>query len=164
MKLSEEEAESQKLEIRTALQTQRQRLEAKLNVIVQQDKGCAKAIKQTETVKRDVQRFADGLIKFIQMNVLNIITMVENQTKETLESLTTKRSEIQHQLNVIGPSLDEADKLLKGSTCAEVVQLKKSLQTIFHGVGETEPIVHDLAASSLQPFFRRYAKMSTVKK
>lgn len=63
------------------------------------------------------------MIKLIQTNVQNIITMVENQTKETLESLTTKRSEIQHQLNVIKPSLDEADKLLKGSTRAEVVQL-----------------------------------------
>ena len=63
------------------------------------------------------------MITLIQTNVQNIITMIENQTKETLESLTTKRSEIQHQLNVIEPSLDEADKLLKGSTCAEVVQL-----------------------------------------
>ena len=55
MKLSKEEAESQKLEIRTVLQTQRQMLDAKLKVIAQLDKGCAKAIKQSETVKRDIQ-------------------------------------------------------------------------------------------------------------
>ena len=46
--------------------------------------------------------------------------------------------------------MEEADKLLKRSTTAEVVQLKKTLQTIFQGVDETEPIVHD--RSSLQGF------------
>ena len=152
LKLIEEEAESQKLEIKTVLQTQRQRLDAKLNVIAQLDEGWAKAIQQSETAKRDVQRFADGLIKLIQTKVQNIINTVENQTKESLESLITKRSEIQHHINVIEPSLDEADKLLKRSTSAEVVQLMKSLQTIFQGVDKTEPIVHDLAPDTLQAF------------
>ena len=46
--------------------------------------------------------------------------------------------------------MEEADKLLKRSTTAEVVQLKKTLQTIFQGVDETERIVHD--RSSLQAF------------
>ena len=121
-------------------------------MIAQLDEGCAKAIQQSETAKRDVQRFADGLIKLIQTKVQNIITTVENQTKESLESLITKRSEIQHHINVIEPSLDEADKLLKRSTSAEVVQLMKSLQTIFHGVDKTEPTVHDLAPDTLQAF------------
>ena len=62
--------------------------------------------------------------------------------------MTAKRSEIQHQINIIESSLEEADKLLKRSTTAEVVQLKKTLQTIFQGVNETEPIVRD--RSSLQ--------------
>ena len=46
--------------------------------------------------------------------------------------------------------MEEADKLLKRSTTAEVVQLKKTLQTIFQGVDESEPIVHD--RSSLKAF------------
>ena len=46
--------------------------------------------------------------------------------------------------------MEEADKLLKRSTNAEVVELKKSLQTIFQGFNQTEPIVHD--SSSLKTF------------
>ena len=57
---------------------------------------------------------------------------------------------IQQQINVIESSLEEADKLLQRSTTAEVVQLKKTLQTTFKGVDETRPIVHD--PSSLQAF------------
>ena len=150
LKLIEEEAESQKLEINTVLQTKREGLKAKLNVLAQLDEKCAKVIQQSEIAKRDVQRFADGLIKTIQAKMQNLIATVENQTKSSLESLKAKGSEIQHQVNVTESSLEEADNLLKRSTTAEVVQLKKSLQTIFDRVDQTEPIVYD--PSSLQTF------------
>ena len=161
LKLIEEEAESQKLEINTVLQTKREGLNAKLNVIAQLDEDRAKVIQQSEIAKRDVQRFADGLIKTIQAKMQNIITAVENQTKKSLESLKAKRSAIQQQINATESSLKEADKLLKRSTNAEVLHLKKSLQTIFHGFNETEPIVHD--PSSLKTFgFVKNQKMLDV--
>ena len=150
LKLIEEEAESQKLEINAVLQAKREGLNAKLNVLAQLDEDRAKVIQQSEIAKRDVQRFADGLIKTIQAKMQNLIATVENQTKSSLESLKAKGSEIQHQVNVTESSLEEADNLLKRSTIAEVVQLKKSLQTIFHRVDQTEPIVYD--PSSLQTF------------
>ena len=107
-------------------------------------------IQQNETLKGDVQRFADGLIKTIKAKMQNVIDAMENQTKKSLERLTAKRGEIQQQINVIKSSLEEADKLLKRSTTTEVVQLKKTLQTIFQRVDETEPFVHD--RSSLKAF------------
>ena len=150
LKLIEEEAESQKLEINTVLQTKREGLNAKLNVLAQLDEDRAKVIQQSEIAKRDVQRFADGLIKTIQAKMQNVIATVEDQTKRSLESLKAKGSEIQHQVNVAESSLEEADNLLKRSTIAEVVQLKTSLQTIFHRVDQTEPIVYD--SSCLKTF------------
>ena len=143
LKLIDEEAKNKALEIKSILQTQREGLDAKLKVIAQLDEDCAKLIQQSEIARRDVQRFADGLIKTIQAKMKNIITAVENQTKKSLESLKAKRSAIQQQINATESSLKEADKLLKRSTTAEVVQLKKSLQTIFQGFNQTEPIVHD---------------------
>ena len=161
LKLIDEEAKIKALEIKSILQTQREGLDAKLNVIAQLDEDCAKLIQQSEIARRDVQRFADGLIKTIQAKMQNIITAVENQTKKSLESLKVKRSAIQQQINATESSLKEADKLLKRSTTAEVVQLKKSLQTIFHGFNETEPIVHD--PSSLKTFgFVKNQKMLDV--
>ena len=150
LKLIEEEAESQKLEMNTVLQTKREGLNANLNLLAQLDEDRAKVIQQSEIARRDVQRFADGLIKTIQAKMQNLIATVENQTKRSLESLKAKGREIQHQVNVTESSLEEADNLLKRSTTAEVVQLKKSLQTIFHRVDQTEPIVYD--PSSLQTF------------
>ena len=161
LRLIEEEAENKTLEIKSILQSQREGLDAKLNVIAQLDEDCAKVIQQSEIARRDVQRFADGLIKTIQAKMQNIITAVENQTKKSLESLKAKRSAIQQQINATESSLKEADKLLKRSTTAEVLHLKKSLQTIFHGFNETEPIVHD--PSSLKTFgFVKNQKMLDV--
>ena len=161
LRLIEEEAENKTLEIKSILQSQREGLDAKLNVIVQLDEDCAKVIQQSEIARRDVQRFADGLIKTIQAKMQNIITAVENQTKKLLESLKVKRSAIQQQINAAESSLKEADKLLKRSTTTEVFHLKKSLQTIFHGFNETEPIVHD--PSSLKTFgFVKNQKMLDV--
>ena len=148
--LIEEEAENQRLEIKTVIETQRHNVDEKMNVVAKLDEDYAKVIQQNETLKGDVQRFADGLIKTIQAKMQNVIDAMENQTKKSLERLTAKRGEIQQQINVIESSLEEADKLLNRSTTAEVVQLKKTLETIFQGVDETEPIVHD--RSSLKAF------------
>ena len=142
LKLIKEEAESQKLEIKSVIESQRHYLVAKKNVLTQLDEDYAKMIQQNEIVKRDAQRFADNLIQSIQAKLLIIITSVENQTKKSLERFTVKRSEIQHQISVLESSLNEAEKLLKRSTTAEIVQLKKSLPTIFQG-NQTEPIVYD---------------------
>ena len=148
--LIEEEAENQRLEIKTVIETRRHNLDETMNVVAQLDEDYAKVIHQGETLKGNVHQFADGLIKIIQAKTQNIIDEVENQTKKSIESLTAKRGEIQRRINVIESSLEEADKLLKRSTSAEVVQLKKTLQTIFQGVDQTEPIVHD--PSSLEAF------------
>ena len=148
--LIEEEAANQRLEIKTVIETQRHNLDEKMNVIAKLNEDYAKVIQQNENLKGDVQRFADGLIKTIQAKMQNVIDAMENQTKKSLESLTAKRGEIQHQINVIESSLEEADKLLKRSTTAEVVQLKKTPQIIFQGVNETKPIVHD--RNSLKAF------------
>ena len=148
--LIEEEAANQRLEIKTVIETQRHNLDEKMNVVAKLDEDYAKVIQQNENLKGDVQRFADGLIKTIQAKMQNVIDGMENQTKKSLERLTANRGETQQQINVIKSSLEEADKLLKRSTTAEVVQPKKTLQTIFQRVDETEPFVHD--RSSLQEF------------
>ena len=162
LRLIEEEAENKTLEIKSILQSQREGLDGKLNVIVQLDEDCAKVIQQSEIARRDVQRFADGLIKTIQAKMKNIITAVENQTKKSLESLKAKRSAIQQQVNATESSLKEADKLLKRSTTAEVVQLRKSLQTIFQGLNQTESIVHDPSSLQTLVFVENQKTIDTV--
>ena len=162
LKLIEEEAETKRLEMKAVIETQRQNLEAKMNIVTHLDEDCAKMIQQGDIIKRDVQRFADNLIKTIQAKVQNIITTVESRTKESIESLTAKRNEIQKQINVIESSLKEADKLFQRSTNAEVVQLKKTLQTIFEGVDQGEVIAHDPKTQEALVFIKNQKMLDVV--
>ena len=162
LKLIEEEAETKRLEMKAVIETQRQNLEAKMNIVTHLDEDCAKMIQQGDIIKRDVQRFADNLIKTIQAKVQNIITTVESRTKESIESVTAKRNELQQQINVIESSLEEADKLFQRSTNAEVVQLKKTLQTIFEGVDQGEVIAHDPETQEALVFIKNQKMLDVV--
>ena len=163
LKLIEEEAETKRLEMKAVIETQRQNLEAKMNILTYLDEDCAKMIQQGDIIKRDIQRFADNLIKTIQAKVQNVITTVEGRTKESIESLTAKRKEIQKQIKVIESSLEEADKLFQRSTNAEVVQLKKKLQTIFERVDQTEVVAHDPGTQEALVFSKNQKLLDVVK-
>ena len=114
-----------------------------MNDISQLDEDCAKLIQQGEDVKRDVQSFVDNLIAVIEAKKQNIFSAVEKETNKSLERVTKRKTEIERQLTVIKSSLEKANKLLTRNTNAEIVQLKKSLDTIFEGVDQTEPTDRD---------------------
>ena len=133
----EDEAERQKIEVKSMIETQRRNLQAKMNAVSKLDENYAKIIQRCEEAKRDVQRTVDNLIAKIEAKKQAIFAAVEDQTKKSLESLTKQKTEIEHQIEVIKSSLDKADKVLTRSTNAEVVQVKKSLQAILEGVYQT---------------------------
>ena len=162
LKLIEEEAETKRLEIKSVIETQRQNIKAKMNIVSQLDEDCAIMIQQSEVLKRDVQRFADNLIKTIQAKMQNIITTVEGRTKKSIESLIAKRNKIQQQINVIESSLEDADKLFQRSTNAEVVQLKKTLRTIFKEADQAEDIAQDPETHEALAFIKNQKMLDIV--
>ena len=143
MNLIQEEAETQKIQMKSMIETERNNVKAKMNIIHQLDEHYAKLIQQGEDAKRDVQKIVDNLIAAIEAKKQNIFSAVENQTSKSLESLTTRKNKIEKQIAVIESSIEEVEKLLTGSIDAEVVQLKKSLKSVFEGGDQAEPIDGD---------------------
>ena len=141
----EDEAERQKIEMKSMIETQRRILQVKMDAVSKLDEDYERMTQQGEKVKRDVQRTVDNLIANIEAKKQTIFAAVDDQTKKSLESLTTQKTEIENQIEVIKPSLDKADKVLTRSTNAEVVQVKKSLKKILAGVNQTaKPTERDL--------------------
>ena len=136
--LIKEEAERQKIQMKSFIENQRRNLQAKMNAVSQLDEDCAKLIQQGEDVKRDVQTFVDNLIAVIEAHKKNIFSAAEKETNKSLERVAKRKTEIERQITVIQLSLEKADKLLTRNTNAEIVQLKKSFDTIFEGVDQTE--------------------------
>ena len=143
LKLVTEEAESQKIEMTAMVQAQRHNLQAKINEVTELDEDCTKLIQQGENVKTKVERVADSLIATIQAKKQNIIAGVESQIKKSLETLTTKKTEILEEIKVTVSSLEKVDQLLTRSTNAALVQLRKSLETMLQGIVQTEPFARD---------------------
>ena len=143
LKLIEEEAEAQKIQMKALIQEQRQHLQAYMNLITQLDEEYAKLIQQSENVKSNVNRFTDNLIKTIQAKRQNILAAVENETIKSGESVARTKTETQQKITMIESSLEKADKLLTRSINAEVVQLKKSLAAILEEVEQAKHVSRD---------------------
>ena len=141
--LIQEEAEAQKIELAGLTETPKRTLKAKMKMVTEIDEEYAQLVQRSEDMLRDVDIFVDNLMSRLQEEKQNIKAAVENETKKSLESLTTKKTVIQEEIKKIELALEKAEKLLTQSTDAEVVQLKKPLQTILERAGQFEPVERD---------------------
>ena len=161
--LIKEEAERRKTEMKSFIDKQRHNLQAKMNAVSQLDEKCARLIQQGEDVKREIQTFVDNLIAVIEANKKNIFAEVEKETNKSIESVTRQKTEIERQMTAIKSSLEKAEKLFTRSTNAEIVQLKKSSDTIFEGVHQIEPTDCDPELVAHFVFVENYKLFNTVK-
>ena len=129
----EEEAERQKMELKSLIEIQKHDLQAKIDTLSRLNEDYAKLIQQNDDIKRQVQKFVDNLIATIEAKKQNIIVAVDYETKIFLETRATQKKEIESEIKIIELSLEKADTILKRSTHAEIVQLKKSFEEIFQG-------------------------------
>ena len=159
IKSIKEEAERQKIEMKSLIENQSRNLQAKMNAVSQLDEDCAKLIQQGEDVKKDVQTFVDNLIAAIEAKKQNIFLAVEKETNNSLERVTKRKTEIERQMTVMKSSLEKANKLLTRNTNTEIVQLKKSLDTIFEGVDQTKQTDRDPEGLSARLVFVENQKM-----
>jgi len=159
----EDEAERQKIEMKSMIKTQRRNLQAKMDAVSKLDEDYAKLIQQCEEVKGHVQKSVDDLIAKIELKKQTIFAAVEDQTRKSLDSLTTQKSQTENQIELIKTSLDKADKVLSRGANAEVVQVKKSLQKILEGVDQTcKPTEPDLKGLPILIFVGNQMMVETV--
>ena len=143
LKLIEEKAEAQKIEMTELIQEIRQNLQAYMNLVTELDEKYAKLIEQSENVKSNVNRLTDNLIKAIQAKRQNILAAVENETRKLGESFARTNTEIQQKITLIESSLEKADKLFTRSINADVVQLKRTLAAILEEAEQAKHISRD---------------------
>ena len=162
LKHIEDEAERRKTEMKNIVETQRHNLQAKKNTVEQLDEDYAKLIQQAEDVKRNVQKFVDDLFATIEARKQNIFAAVENQIKNSGESLTTQKSKMENEIKLIESSLEKAEKLLTRSINVEVVRPDTSPETIFEGIVQDEPVVHDPGSLPVLVFVHNQKLLDTV--
>ena len=158
----EEEAERQKIEIKSLTEEQKHILQAKMNTVGQLEKEYARLFQQGEDAKRNVHRFVDEVIAVIQAKRENTIARVENQTEESLQALTAEKTEIESQIKSIESTLKKTNELLTQRTDAEVVQLKKSLCAIIATQNDSQSIKRDPNKYPAAVFMENQKMLDTV--
>ena len=136
----EEKAERQKIETKSFLDVQRRNLQKKMNSLGQLDEYYAQLVRQRDDMKESVQGLVNKLIATIEAKKQKIFAALENETKNVLENLTMQKTEVERQIKTLESSLEKADKLLIRSSNAEIVQLKKPIETIFQAVIQNQPV------------------------
>ena len=134
----EDEAKRQKTVIRTLMETQRQNLQAKKNIASQLEETSVKILQKSEEMKTNIQFFVEKLKAGIDAKQECLFAVVERQTEKTLENLTNESSKIADDIKVTESSLEKAGKLFRRGTSAEIIELKKSLETISDNLVQAE--------------------------
>ncbi|KAL9980033.1 hypothetical protein ACROYT_G008569 [Oculina patagonica] len=129
----EEAANERKLQVQSAIESQRQRAQLKRNKITELDENCNHIEAQAAAVKRNVHRVAESLTTAIEAKKKEILNEVDNQVKESVERLRTQQCEVVNQVKLIETGIEKTETILKRSTSAEIVRLdnKSSLNAIF---------------------------------
>ena len=111
--------------------TQRQNLQAKRkNIVSQLDEKYVKVLQKSEDMKTNIQLFVEKLKAVIDAKQERLFTAVEKQIEKILENVTKESSKIENVIRATESSLEKADKLFHRGTNAEIIEVKKSLETI----------------------------------
>ena len=126
MTLIEEEAEKQRTQMRALIETQTQKLQAKMNEVQILDDEFAQLKQRSEQAKKEVQAFVDNLIAVIEAKKRNLFEELEIQTNRSKENLAQRKAAIEKQMTIIRLSLVKADKLLTRSSNSEVEEQRQA--------------------------------------
>ena len=127
----EEAANERKLQVKSAIESQKEKLQRKKNEISKLDENCVKIQEHAAGVKRRVEQFVEIIFQVMDAKKQEIINEVENQARESLQRLEARKSKIEDEVKMSEATLDKAETLLKQSPSAEIMQPNKFLNKIF---------------------------------
>lgn len=160
------EAATQKEEMRNLVETRRQNLQTKKNVVLQLDKDCAHLFQQGEAVKKDVQTFTDNLMVIIEAQRQNIFEAVERLVNSSIESLTNEKRKVEAEIKAMESSLEIVEKLFTQSTDIDVLRQRTSLEKILVQNSRNEPVIRALESITaiILPFEKNEKLLNIVER
>ena len=126
----EEAANERKLQVKWAIELQKQKAQQKRNKITELDKNCTHIEEQAAAVKRDVHRFAKDLKAVIEAKEKEISNKVDKQVKESQERLRAEQRDVDKEVKLMETGIKKMETLLQRGTSVEIMQLDKSLITM----------------------------------
>ena len=153
--LREEAANESKLQVMSAIESRKAKVQKMRNKISKIDEDCHNIGAKATKVKRSAQQFAESMIAFIEAKKQEIIAEADHEAQQSLQRLRVQRIDIESKVKNIETAVGKSETLLKRSTNAELAQIDKTLSTIIPKEVDIEREQVDCDLEGLRQFFFR---------
>ena len=153
--LLEEAANESKLQVMSAIESRKAKVQKMRNKISKIDEDCHNIEAKATKVKRSAQQFAESMITFIEAKKQEIIAEADHEAQQSLQRLRVQRIDIESKVKNIETAVGKSETLLKRSTNAELAQIDKTLSTIIPKEVDIEREQVDCDLEGLRQFFFR---------
>ena len=143
-------ANERKLRLKSAIESQKKRAEAKKSQIEKLNEYYNEVLEQAACVRENVLEYADSIHAAIEAKKLEILDNLERKTKSTLEQIEIHRNDLQKGFQLCESDIEKTETLIKRCTSAEIMQPNDMLDKIF----KDENINHDDTAKCERSFPR----------
>ena len=151
--LLEEAANESKLQVMSAIESRKAKVQKMRNKISKIDEDCHNIEAKVAKVKRSAQQFAESMIAVIEAKKQEIIAEADHEAQQSLQRLRVQRIDIENKVKNIETAVGKSETLLKRSTNAELAQIDKTLSTIIPKEVDIERKQVDCDLEGLRQFF-----------
>ena len=125
-------ADERKLRLKSAVESQKKRAQAKKSQIEKVNERYNEVLEQAACVRGNVLGYADSIHAAIEAKKLEILDDLERKTKSSLEQIEIHSNEMQKELQLCESDIEKTETLIKRCTSAEIMQPNDMLDKIFN--------------------------------
>ena len=136
-------ANERKLRLKSAIDSQKKRAQAKKSEIEKLNEYYNEVQERAACVKRNVQEYADSIHAAIEAKKLEIFDDVERRTQLSLEHIGLQKDKLVEQVKQHESEIERTETIIKRSTSAEIMQPNDVLNIILREENSKEETVTD---------------------
>ena len=136
-------ANERKVRLKSAIDSQKKRAEAKKSQIEKLNEYCNEVQERATCVKRNAQEYADSIHAAIEAKKLEIFDDVERKAQLSLEHIGLQKDKLVEQVKQYESEIERTETIIKRSTSAEIMQPNDVLNIILTKENSKEETITD---------------------
>ena len=131
----QEATDARKIQINSMISSLKDKMVEKRKEVEQFNQKSMEVQAQVADVKSQVQTNVDQMIAIIEARKQTVFDAVDNQAKESLETLSQKKGEVENQVKIIESAIEQAESLMKRNFSTEILGFSETFDAILEEQG-----------------------------
>ena len=152
-------ANERKLRLKSAIESQKKRAQAKKTEIEKFNEYYNEVLEQAACVRGNVLEYADNIYAAIEAKTLEILNDLEGKKKSTLEQIEIHMDEMEKEFQLRESDIEKTETHIKRCTSAEIMQPSDMLDKIFKDENNHNDVVDCESKSFPRLYFVKNQKL-----